>query len=452
MELYAYQKHDARWIVEHPACGLFVEMGLGKTVTTLTAVTELIYDRFEVGRVLVVAPLRVAETVWAEEAAKWPHLRRLRVVKVLGNPQERVRALSQEADVYVINRENVAWLVAQFTGRKQEWPFDMVVLDELSSFKSHTSARFKALRRVRPMIDRIVGLTGTPTPNGLIDLWSQIYLLDRGERLGKTLGGYRERYFTPGRRNGHIVFDWVPKSEASAAIYRLLGDLCISMRAEDYLSLPERIDRFIELSLPDKAQAAYDRLEQEAVLPLKGGEIVAKTAAAVAGKLMQLANGAVYDENRDVHVVHDAKLDALSDLVEAANGQSVLCYYAFQHDLDRIKERFPQARVLRTAQDVSDWNAGKVRLMLAHPDSAGHGLNLQSGGHILVWFGLTWSLEKYQQANARLHRSGQSKPVTIFHLVVKGSIDEDVLRALTGKEQVQDALLQAVKARVEKVC
>lgn len=443
---YEYQRHAIGWILDHPACGLFLEMGLGKTVVTLTAIDALLCDRFEVTRVLVVAPLRVAATVWAEEAAKWDHLRHLRVVKVLGGRAERVAALAQDADVYVVNRENVPWLVLQYP--PGAWPFDMVVLDELSSFKCVTAARFKAMRRVRGNVARIVGLTGTPTPNGLIDLWSQVYLLDMGERLGKTLGGYRTRYFNAGQRNARVVFNYVPKPEAPAAIYAKLGDLCVSMTAADYLSLPDRLDHVVDVALPPAARAAYDALEREMVLPLADGVITAQTAAVVAVKLLQMANGAVYDGDRAVHETHTAKLDALTDLIEAANGHAVLIYYAYQHDAVRIQARFPDARLLRDAQDVTDWNAGDAPLMLAHPDSAGHGLNLQQGGHIVIWFGLTWSLEKYQQANARLHRQGQTMPVTVYHLVARGTLDEDVMRVLAGKAARQDALIEAVRARV----
>lgn len=446
---HAYQMHAIRWIVDHPEAGLFLEMGLGKTAITLTAIQELMWDRFEVSKVLVIAPLRVAATVWDTEAAKWDHLDMLRVVKVLGTKEQRLAALAQDADIYVINRENVSWLEAHFRQVKRKWPFDMVVIDELSSFKAASSERFKALRRVRPAIKRLVGLTGTPAPNGLIDLWAQVYLIDRGERLGSTLGGYRQRYFNEGRRNAHVVFNWVPKPGAEEAIYGKLGDICMSMQACDYLTLPERRDIYMELELPDYARAAYDKLERELVLPLKDTTITAQSAAVVTGKLLQMANGAVYDEDRQDFVIHDRKLDALETLVEAANGQPVLVYYAYQHDLMRIRERFPQSKVLKSSEDVAAWNRGEIPLLLAHPDSAGHGLNLQSGGHILVWFGLTWSLEKYQQANARLHRQGQSQPVAIYHLIAKGTVDEDVIKVLAGKETRQDALIAAVKARVD---
>lgn len=447
---YPYQAYAKLWILDHEACGLFLSMGLGKTVITLSAVKELI-ENLDVFRVLVVAPLRVAATVWAEEIDKWEHLQGLRAVKVLGSAQERISALAQDADIYIINRENVDWLVRYFTGRHGSFPFDMLVLDELSSFKSAQSARFKALRRVRPVVRRVVGLTGTPAPNGLIDLWSQIYLLDRGERLGGTLGGYRQRYFNEGRRNGNIVYEWRIKPEAEQAIYTKLSDLCVSMRAEDYLQLPGCRELTVPVTLPDAARAAYDALERDLILPLQGTVIAAQTAAVVVNKLLQMANGAVYDEEHNEHAVHDAKLDALSDLVEAANGQPVLVYYAYKHDLSRIQKRFPGARVLSTAQDVNAWNTGTVPLMLAHPDSAGHGLNLQAGGSVMVWYGLTWSLEKYQQANARLYRQGQKKPVTIYRLVAANTMDEQVLKVLDTKERRQSGLIAAVSARMEEV-
>lgn len=447
-EPYPYQQNAEQWIMEHPAAGLFLECGLGKTVVTLSAACRLLCDTFEINRVLVIAPLRVAATVWAEEAQKWDHLRHLRFSKILGDRKQRLAALEKDADIYIINRENTLWLVNLYRGRCKKWPFDMVVLDELSSFKSSSSERFRALRSMRPHMERIVGLTGTPAPNGLIDLWAQVYLLDRGERLGPTLGGYRTRYFNEGRRNAQIVFNWVPKPGADEAIYERLADLCVSMRAKDYLDLPEQIDRVVSVSLPEEAKAKYDKLERDLVLPLADGQITAMSAAVVVNKLLQVANGACYDEDREAHWMHDAKIDVLADLVEAANGKPVLVYYGFRHDLQRITEKFPGARQLSTVADVNDWNAGKVPLMLAHPDSAGHGLNLQQGGHILVWFGLTWSLEKYMQANARLHRQGQQHPVTVFHLVAKDTMDEQVMRILAGKEQRQEALIEAVKARL----
>ena len=407
------------------------------------------YDRFEVNKVLVVAPLRVAEDTWTKESAKWDHLRGLRVVRVLGSQAQRIRALETDADIYCINRENIPWLVKYYG---TEWPFDGVVLDELSSFKSPSSKRFKAMRKVRPLIEHIVGLTGTPSPNGLIDLWAQIYLLDQGKRLGRTLTEYRNRYFNPGRRNGYVVYDWVPKDGAEDEIYRRISDICISMKACDYLKLPERVDVVRTVKLDDEAQTAYTEMEKEAVLELGPNEIVdAGTAAVVSGKLLQIANGAVYDENGKTHIIHESKLDTLEDVIEAVNGRPVLVFYAYQHDLERIMQRFPQARKLEGSAEIDAWNRGEIPILLAHPAGAGHGLNLQAGGNHIVWFGLTWSLELYQQANARIYRQGvKGERVTITHLVTEGTIDEDVMRVLDGKATRQDALLEAVKARVEK--
>lgn len=407
------------------------------------------YDRFEVNKVLVVAPLRVAEDTWTKESAKWDHLRGLRVVRVLGSQAQRIRALETDADIYCINRENIPWLVKYYG---TEWPFDGVVLDELSSFKSPSSKRFKAMRKVRPLIKHIVGLTGTPSPNGLIDLWAQIYLLDQGKRLGRTLTEYRNRYFNPGRRNGYVVYDWVPKDGAEDEIYRRISDICISMKACDYLKLPERVDVVRTVKLDNEAQTAYTEMEKEAVLALGPNEIVdAGTAAVVSGKLLQIANGAVYDENGKTHIIHESKLDTLEDVIEAVNGRPVLVFYAYQHDLERIMQRFPQARKLEGSAEIDAWNRGEIPILLAYPAGAGHGLNLQAGGNHIVWFGLTWSLELYQQANARIYRQGvKGERVTITHLVAEGTIDEDVMRVLDGKATRQDALLEAVKARVEK--
>jgi SNF2 family DNA or RNA helicase len=357
--------------------------------------------------------------------------------------------LESKADIYIINRENVSWLVSHQAELK-DWPFDMIVIDELSSFKSPKAERFRSLRRVLPAVRRVVGLTGTPSPNGLIDLWSQIYLLDRGERLGKTLGQYRQNYFDPGDRNGMVIYNWKPKKGAAETIYKRIGDICMSMTAADYLTLPDRIDITYPVGLSEAAQRAYETMERDLVLPLSGEAITAQNAAVLTGKLLQLANGAIYTEDCKYIGLHDAKLDALEDLIEAANGEPVLIYYSFKHDADRIRKRFPGARQLLTEKDVNDWNAGRVEMMIAHPASAGHGLNLQAGGHIIIWFGLTWSLELYQQANARLHRQGQQQPVTVYHVITKGTVDENVLKVLTGKAVRQDALIEAVKARVEQ--
>lgn len=447
---YDYQQYATQWILDKEKAGLLLDMGMGKSVITLTAIDELMFNYFEVSKVLVIAPLRVAESTWDEEAAKWDHLKHLKISKVLGTEKERINALYTKADIYIINRENVKWLVDKCG---KDWPFDMVVIDELSSFKSHRAQRFKALKKVRPFMKRVVGLTGTPAPNGLIDLWSQIYLLDGGERLGKTITGYRERYFLPDKRNQHIVFTYKLKEGAEEAIYEKLSDICVSMKAEDYLKLPERINNIIPIYLPKKAKDKYDQLERDLLLPLKDSDIVANTAGVLANKLLQMSNGAVYDENGDVKEIHNAKLKALEDTIEAANGKSVLIFYSYKHDLDRIKKHLKRddLTVLDTSEDIKNWNEGKIPIMLAHPASAGHGLNLQAGGNIIIWFGLTWSLELYSQANARLYRQGQKQNVIIHHLVSKGTMDEDVMKALEGKEVGQEALLNAVKARVRKM-
>lgn len=442
---HQYQEYATTKIIELPAVGLLLEMGLGKTVATLTAVSELMHDYFEVEKVLVIAPLRVAEDTWTREAAKWDHLTYLRISKVLGSREQRVRALEVPAHIYVINRENIPWLVEHLG---KSWPFDMVVIDELSSFKSPKARRFRALRKVRPLVKRIVGLTGTPAPNGLIDLWAEIYLLDRGERLGPTITGYRERYFNPGRRNQNVIFEWVPKPEAEAAIHAKLADICVSMKSEDWLELPDRIDNVVPVQLPAKARDEYTQLERDRLIPLADADVVAAEAAVLANKLLQVANGAVYDEEHGVHEVHEAKLDALEDLVEAANGNPVLVFYAYRHDLARIQRRFPEARQLDKPEDIAAWNAGEIPLLLAHPASAGHGLNLQAGGHIVVWFGLTWSLELYQQANARLHRQGQEHAVIVHHIIAEDTLDEQVMKVLSSKAASQNALMEAVKARI----
>lgn len=452
---HIYQEHAIQKILDLPAVGLFLDMGMGKTVCALTAIVELLHNCFEVAKVLIIAPKRVAEDTWSREINKWDHTKHLKIVKVLGTAKQRINALESSADIYVINRENTEWLVNFY---KKDWPFDMVVIDELSSFKSSKARRFRALRKVRPFIKRIVGLTGTPAPNGLIDLWSQLYLLDQGERLGKTVTGYRERYFEPGKRDPRrgIVFDWKPKPMAEEAIYGKISDICISMQAKDYLELPERINNVIPVSLPATARKKYEQLERDLLLPFAESDVVADTAAVLSNKLLQMANGAVYDENGGVKYIHNAKLEALEDVIEAANGKPVLVYYAYRHDRDRIKAKFPNARSLDTEKDIIDWNDGKIDLLITHPASAGHGLNLQAGGHIIVWFGLVWSLELYQQANARLDRQGQQHSVIVHHLVAEGTIDEDVMKAIEGKAVGQEALLEAVKARIksyqDKLC
>lgn len=447
---YAYQDFACNHILDNPYAGLFLEMGLGKTVVTLTAIKELIYERFEASKVLVVAPLRVARDTWPAEVQKWDHLKRLKLSLVIGSEKERKAALRKPADIYIINRENVNWLVGYY-GRG--FPFDLVVLDELSSFKSAKAQRFKSLRQIRPYVPRVIGLTGTPAPNSLVDLWPQLYLLDQGERLEKTITAYRTKYFKPGRTNGMVVFDYKLLEGSKDQIYKKISDICISMQTKDYLELPDRLDRRVDVQLDPAEFAKYQDFEMQAVMAMPQGEIVtAVNAAALTNKLLQYANGAIYDEHKLIHKLHDAKIRALEEIVDTANGEPVLVYYWYKHDLYRIQEALKAYKPvqLQTSEDVQRWNQGKIPLMLAHPASAGHGLNLQAGGHIIVWFGLTWSLELYQQANARLHRQGQSEVVIVHHLVAKGTMDEDVMMAIENKADGQEALMQAVKARVDK--
>lgn len=446
---YHYQAYATQWIIEKEKSALFLEMGMGKSVSTLTAILELLYDYFDVAKVLVIAPLRVASTTWEEEVEKWDHLKDLRISKVLGSEKERVAALYKKADIYIINRENVTWLVERYGS---DWPFDMVVIDELSSFKSSKAQRFKSLKKVRPFIKRLVGLTGTPAPNGLIDLWPQICLLDGGERLGKTITGYREKYFLPDKRNQMIVYSWKLKDGAEEAIFKQISDICVSMKAEDYLELPERLDNIIPVELPKKAKEQYEVLEKELILSIADADVLAGSAAVLANKLLQMANGAVYDEDGEVKHIHDEKLKALDELIEAASGKPVLVFYGYQHDKDRLLTHLKKLkpRLLQTDRDIKDWNKGQVPILLAHPASAGHGLNLQTGGNIIIWFGLTWSLELYQQANARLWRQGQKQTVVIHHIIAKGTIDERVMKALKDKDVSQAALIEAVKARMNQ--
>ncbi|HAP4450141.1 TPA: DEAD/DEAH box helicase [Enterococcus faecalis] len=423
-------------------------MGLGKTLSSLTAIDELLHTFEIIENVLVIAPLSVAEKTWTDEIEKWDHLQHLTFSKVLGNPKQREEALFKKADVYLINRENVEWLVNYY---QRNWPFKTVIIDELSSFKSSSAKRFKALRKVRPKMERVIGLTGTPSPNSLMDLWAQMYLLDQGERLGKTITQYRNKYFAPAQKNGHIVYSWQLIPGAEEAIYNKISDICVSMKAKDYLQLPPRTENIIELDLNPTSWKQYKELEREYVLELEETDVVASNAATLSNKLLQLSNGAVYDENGDGREIHQEKLNALERVIEDAQGQSVLVFYQYQHDLERIQARFKQAKALNVSDgDIEKWNEGKIPLLLAHPQSAGHGLNLQKGGHIIVWFGLTWSLEFYQQANARLDRQGQTQPVIIHHLVTKGTIDEQVIKALQAKEQGQSALMAAVKAKIEE--
>ena len=446
-----YQKRAISFILEHEACGLFLEMGLGKTVITLTAVDILMNDRFEVSRVLVIAPLRVAEDTWSRESEKWDHLQHLRISKILGSAAERSRALEAEADVYVINRENVVWLVDYLAALKRKWPFDMVVIDELSSFKSNQSKRFKALKKVRPLIDRIVGLTGTPAANSLMDLWAEVYLLDRGQRLGQTIGSYRDAYFRAGWGNGMIVYKWEARPGAMKAITGKIADITMSMKAEDYIELPDRIDNMISVKLSDKEMAKYKDMEQQSLLELDDdSKIIALDAAAVMSKLLQMANGFIYTEDHEAIHLHDAKLEALEEIIEAADGP-VLVYYNFKADKEKLLEKFKNAEVLEDDRTISRWNQGKIKILLAHPASVAYGLNLQEGGHIIVWYGVPWSLELYQQANARLHRQGQQKPVMIYHLLAKGTADEQVIKKLEAKDVTQSALIEVLKDRRDRI-
>lgn len=442
-EPHNYQQFATDFILEHPISCLMLDMGLGKTVITLTALWQLALDSFDVSRILVIAPKRVVEDTWPKELSKWEHLSGLDATLVMGTQAEREAALRQQTFLYIINRENVSWLVAN-----HPWDFDMVVIDELSSFKSNQAQRFKAMKKVRPLVSRIVGLTGTPAPNSLLDLWPEMYLMDMGQRLGRFIGGFRDRFFTPDKRNREIIYSYKPREGAEEAIYGLISDICISMKAVDYLDMPELIMNRVEVSMDSRERKIYDDFQRDMVVSLQGEELDAVNAAALSGKLTQMANGAVYGENRKVLHIHDRKLDALEDLMEAANGKPLLVAYWYEHDLQRIKARFKNARCIDTTQDIDDWNAGKIPLALIHPASAGHGLNLQEGGCTIVWFGLTWSLELYQQLNARLWRQGQKHTVVIHHIVTKGTHDEDVLRALDNKDTRQSALIDAVRARI----
>ena len=441
---HSYQEYAAAFIEAHPAACLLLDMGLGKTAITLSAINDLLFDSFEAHRILVIAPLRVARDTWPEELRKWEHLSGLEFSVAVGTEAERKAALWKRADLYIINRENVQWLIEE---SGLPFDYDMVVVDELSSFKSHQAKRFKSLMKVRPKVKRIVGLTGTPSANGLMDLWAEFRLLDLGQRLGRFIGNFRETYFTPDKRNQQIVFSYKPKPGAEEAIYRQISDITISMKNTDYLKMPELVLNEIPVRLSEPEWQHYQTLKDEMVLSLNGKDIDAANAAALSGKLLQLASGAVYGDEGAVIKIHDRKLDALEDLIEAANGKPVLIAYWFKHDRDRILDRFP-AEQLDSEKSIRRWNAGEIPLALIHPASAGHGLNLQAGGSTLIWFSLTWSLELYQQTNARLWRQGQKETVVIHHLVAKDTIDEDVMAALAKKDAGQAALLQAVKARV----
>lgn len=445
---YPHQTAGIDWVIAHPACALFWGMGTGKTVTTLTAIDRLLYDYLEDGPVLVIAPKRVAENTWSKESNKWEHLYNLRVVKIMGTVKQRREALDAAADIYVINRENVVWLTDEVG---QRWPFPIVVIDELSSFKSAQAKRWRALRRVRGRIKRIIGLTGTPRPNGLEDLWPELYLLDQGERLGRTLGAFRARYLVPEKTNGRIVYSYRPRDGAETEVYNRMSDICMSIRKEDVLQLLGQIYEDVVLTPPPALLKRYKRFERDKVMECldEHGQIVAGTEAALTNKLLQFANGAIYDTDGRAHEIHDIKLDALEELLEAAGGEPVLVLYAYKHDADRIRQRI-SCRTLDTSEDIDAWNRGEIPVAIAHPASIGHGLNLQDGGHIIVWYGLTWSLELYQQANERLNRPGQKNVCRVYHLILEGTHDERVLRALSNKDKGQAAALEALRLEIVK--
>ncbi|HGI3409203.1 TPA: SNF2-related protein [Streptococcus agalactiae] len=451
LSLHDYQEVTKDFIIRTPYAAVILDMGMGKTATTLSAINELMFDRYEVSKVLVIAPLRVANTVWSDEIEQWEELRHLRYAKIVGTPKQRRAALEQDADIYIVNREILPWLVQQCS---PYFKWDMVVIDELSSFKSWQSKRFKAFMAMRPYMKRVVGLTGTPSSNGLMDLFAEFKVIDSGERLGRFVGEYRSRYFDEGRRNGNIVYEYIPMDYAECQIYDKIDDITISMKAMDYLNMPELISTKKVVHLTDKETDNYKRFKKDYVLSdLEDGEVTAANAASLSNKLVQMANGAVYSDDHQVVSLHDQKLDALEDIIEAANGEPVLVAYWFKHDLQRIEERLAklkvQGTVLKTEQDIREWNKGNIRVGLLHPASAGHGLNLQKGGHHLVWFGLTWSLELYQQTNARLWRQGQqAETVVIQHIVTEGTIDEEILKALENKDAQQSRLIEAVKAQV----
>lgn len=464
---YQHQEIAYDFCMTHDHCGLFLGMGLGKTIITLTALADRLWDTFTVRKCLVIAPKNVARNVWAKECRKWDHTQDIRCSLVLGTAAQRRRALQADAELYIINRENVVWLMEELGGKL---PFEMVVLDELSSFKSHTAKRWKALKKAIQSVPYVIGLTGTPAPKGYLDLWAELFLLDGGKRLGTRIGDYRARYFTPGAHKGHIVYKWRLRIGAQDAINRKLNDICLSMRTEDWLDLPPILYNDIPVSMDAAAEKKYRQFETDKVIPLLQQEtgfreldlrnpeeleqmtsaVRGDTAAAVAGKLLQMANGAVYDDNGGVYEIHDAKLDALEEIADTNPGENLLVFYNYKHDLQRILARFPQARVYRDQKDEDDWNAGTIPMLLCHPASAGLGLNLQLGGHIIVWYGLNWSLELYQQANARLPRPGQTESVIIHHIICAGTMDERVMAVLRENEATQDNLLDALRSYLKK--
>ena len=442
-----YQRYAAEFIITHPISALLLDMGLGKTSITLTAINDLLFDSFEIHKVLVVAPLRVARDTWSAEIEKWEHLKNLRYSVVTGTAQERISALCIPADIYIINRENVQWLVEE---SGLIFDFDMAVIDELSSFKNHQSKRFRAFMKVRPKMKRIVGLTGTPASNGLMDLFAEFKLLDMGERLGRLIGQYRNAYFQPDKRNGMVIYSYKPLPNAERQIYDKISDITISMKAADHLKMPELISSEYTVQLSENEKEKYDRLKKDLIFSTEDNEVTAANAASLSNKLSQMANGAVYSDDESVIEIHDRKLDALEDIIESMNGKPLLVAYWFKHDLERIRKQF-DVREIKSSDDISDWNSGKIPVALIHPASAGHGLNLQSGGSTLVWFGLAWSLELYQQPHARLWRQGQTADtVVIQRIIVNGTIDEQIMKALKTKYTTQSALITAVKAEVHK--
>lgn len=446
-----YQKYSIEFVKTHPIAALLLSMGLGKTSTTLTALDDLLFDSFEIHKVLVIAPLRVTK-VWLDEVKKWNHLNYLRCSLVVGTEQERKRVLWANADIYIINRENVQWLIDE---SGIQFDFDTLVVDELSSFKNFKTKRFKSLMKVRPMVKRVIGLTGTPTSNGLMDLWSEFKLLDQGKRLGRFITNYRDQYFRPDKRNGQVVFSYKPLPFAEDAIYDKISDITISIKANDYLNMPELISNHVEVEMSEKEMKVYQELKQELVITLGDEDVTASNAASLSNKLTQMANGAIYLDNHESAIIHDRKLDALEDLIEAQCSKPVLVAYWFKHDLDRIKNRLEELKVnfkeIKTEASIEDWNKGNIEVGLIHPASAGHGLNLQEGGSTLIWFGLTWSLELYEQTNARLYRQGQKdRCVVIEHIVTKGTIDEQIIKALEEKDKSQSRLIDAVKANLRK--
>lgn len=442
---HSYQEYAIKFIESHPISALFLDMGLGKTSITLSAINNLLFDSFEIHKVLTICPLRVARNTWCDEIKKWDHLSNIKYSIVVGTEKERISALNEKADIYIINRENVDWLVNK-SGYK--FDFDMIVIDELSSFKNHQSKRFKSLMKIRPKVKRIVGLTGTPSSNGLMDLFAEFKVLDLGERLGYFIGQYRNTYFKPDKTNGAIVYSYKPLPNAEDSIYEKISDITVSMKASEYLKMPELVISNYKVEMSDNEKKQYDEMKKNLICEIKNGEITVSNAGSLSNKLSQFANGAVYDDEQNIVEIHSRKLDALEDIIESMNGKPLLVAYWYKHDLQRIKKRF-DVREIKTGKDIADWNNGKIPVALIHPASAGHGLNLQQGGSTLVWFGLTWSLELYQQTNGRLYRQGQKNTVVIQHIVTKGSIDEQILKALERKNKTQEDLIEAVKANLK---